>query len=247
MQFEYLLRMADTGLILSQRLGEWCGHGPVLEEDIAVTNVALDLLGQARLWYAYAAEVEGKGRTEDDLAFFRDATEFHNLLLVEQPNGDFGVTMARQFYFDAWHAEMLRALENSADERIRGIAGKARKEAMYHLERSTDWVIRLGDGTEESHRRMQTAADSLWRYTGEMFEMDDLDRQMLAEKIGADLAALRSPWMARVRQVFEEATIQVPEGAWMQTGGKRGQHTEKLGYILAEMQHMQRTYPGCTW
>ena len=247
MLFGYLLRMADTGLILSQRLGEWCGHGPVLEEDIAVTNVALDLLGQARLWYAYAADVEGKGRTEDDLAFFRDATEFHNLLLVEQPNGDFGVTMARQFYFDAWHVEVLRALENSADERMRGIAGKARKEAAYHLERSTDWVIRLGDGTEESHRRIRAGTDLLWRYTGEMFEMDELDREMVAAGIGADLAALRSPWMARVTQAFEEATIPVPEGTWMQTGGKRGQHTEKLGYILAEMQHMQRTYPGCTW
>jgi ring-1,2-phenylacetyl-CoA epoxidase subunit PaaC len=247
MLFHYLLRMADTDLILSQRLGEWCGHGPVLEEDIAVTNVALDLLGQARLWYAYAAEVEGKGRTEDDLAYFRDATEFRNLLLVEQPNGDFGVTMARQFYFDAWHVEVLRALGKSADARIGGIAAKARKEALYHLERSTDWVIRLGDGTEESHRRMQPAVDSLWRYTGEMFEMDELDREMLSGGIGADLAALFPPWVARITQVFKEATLDMPQPIWMQTGGKRGQHTEKLGYILAEMQHLQRTYPRCTW
>src|SRR5260370_16202689 len=171
---------------MSQRLGEWCGHGPVLEEDIGIANVALDLLGHARMWYAYAAEVEGKGRGEDDLAFFRDATDFHNLLLVEQPNGDFGVTMARQFYFDAWHVELLSALAGSGDIRIRGIAEKARKEAMYHLERSTDWVIRLGDGTEESHRRIEGPAASLWVDTGEMFENDEMDGEIVAGCGGAD-------------------------------------------------------------
>ncbi len=247
MLFPYLLRFADNGLILSQRLGEWCGHGPVLEEDIALTNVALDLLGHARMWYGYAAEVEGKGHGEDDLAFFRDAGDFHNLLLLEQPNGDFAVTMARQFYFDVWHVELLRALSGSSDVRIRGIAGKAWKEAMYHLERSVDWVIRLGDGTAESHQRMQVAADSLWMYTGEMFEMDEVDKQMLAQGVGVDLAALHGPWRDRVNSVFAAATLTVPAATWMQTGGKSGRHTEKLGYILAEMQHIQRTYPGCTW
>ena len=247
MLFPYLLRFADNGLILSQRLGEWCGHGPVLEEDIALTNVALDLLGHARMWYGYAAEVEGNRRGEDDLAFFRDAGDFHNLLLLEQPNGDFAVTMARQFYFDVWHVELLRALSGSADMRIRGIAEKAWKEAMYHLERSVDWVIRLGDGTVESHQRMQIAADSLWMYTGEMFEMDDVDNQMLAQGVGVDLAALRGPWRDRVSSVFAAATLTFPAATWMQTGGKSGRHTEKLGYILAEMQHLQRMYPGCTW
>ena len=247
MLFDYLLRVADTDLILSQRLGEWCGHGPVLEEDIAMTNVALDLLGHARMWYSYAAEVEGKGRDEDDLAFLRDATDFHNLLLVEQANGDFGMTIMRQFFFDAWHVELLRALGGSRDERIRAIAGKAWKEAKYHLERSADWVIRLGDGTDESHQRMQTAADSLWRYTGEMFEMDDLDRAMLASGMGVDLETLSAPWCGRVNGVFSEATLAVPVATRMQVGGKRGMHTEKLGYILAEMQHLPRTYPGCQW
>ena len=247
MLFHYLLRFADTDLILSQRLGEWCGHGPVLEEDIALTNVALDLLGQARMWYSYAAEVEGKGRGEDQLAFFRDSGDFHNLLLVEQPNGDFAVTMARQFYFDLWHLELLRALARSRDAQIGAIAEKSRKEASYHLERSADWVIRLGDGTDESHQRMQTAADSLWMFTGEMFGMDDVDKQMLARGAGVDLTALHGPWLDRVNKVFAEATLTVPAGTWMQTGGKRGRHTEKLGYMLAEMQHMQRAWPGCTW
>ncbi len=187
--FEYLLRCGDNCLILSQRLGEWCGHGPVLEEDIAVTNVALDLLGQARFWLSYAGEVEGAGRDEDQLAFLRDAGEFRNVLLVEQPNGDYGQTMARQFYFDAWHELVLKHLRHSKTCGFREIAEKALTEVTYHLERSTDWIIRLGDGTEESHRRMQAALDDLWMYTGELFEMDAVDTAMLERGIGVDLAS----------------------------------------------------------
>ena len=239
--FEYLLRLGDNCLILSHRLSEWCGRGPVLEEDIALTNVALDLLGHARFWLSYAGEVEGAGRDEDKLAFLRDAGEFRNMLLVEQPNGDYAMTTARQFYFDAWHFHLLRALRGVKDERIASIAEKALKEVTYHLERSTDWVIRLGDGTEESHRRMQTAVDELWMYTGELFEMDEIESEML------DLETIRPLWMDHVTKTFAEATLQMPSGKWMQRGGKRGVHTEKLGYLLAEMQFLQRAYPGAQW
>ncbi len=247
LQFEYLLRLGDNCLVLSHRLSEWCGHGPVLEEDIALTNVALDLLGQARFWLSYAGETEGAGRDEDQLAFLRDAGGFRNVLLVEQLNGDYAHTTARQFFFDAWHHLVLRELALSRDERIAGIAGKAAKEVIYHLQRSTDWIIRLGDGTAESHRRMQAAMDSLWRYTGELFEMDEVDAAMHARGIGPDLAALHAPWLDLARRTFDEATLQLPDGIWMQRGGKRGQHTEKFGYMLAEMQFLQRAYPGAQW
>jgi ring-1,2-phenylacetyl-CoA epoxidase subunit PaaC len=193
--FEYVLRLGDSCLILSQRLGEWCGHGPILEEDIALTNFALDLLGHARFWLSYAAELEGAGRDEDQLAFLRDSGEFRNLLLVEQENGDFAETIARQFYFDVWHLAMLDMLRNSTDGRARAIAEKAAKEVRYHLQRSTDWVIRLGDGTAESKRRMQSAIDSLWMYTGEMFEMDAIDQEMLNCGVGVDLSAVRERWI----------------------------------------------------
>ncbi|MBV8896393.1 MAG: phenylacetate-CoA oxygenase subunit PaaC [Acidobacteriaceae bacterium] len=245
--FEYLLRLGDNCLILSQRLGEWCGHGPVLEEDIALTNVALDLLGHARFWLSYAGEVEEARRDEDKLAFLRDAGEFRNLLLVEQPNGDYAMTTARQFFFDTWHFHLLTALQRSADERVSSIAQKALKEVTYHLERSTDWLIRLGDGTEESHRRMQTAIDELWTYTGELFEMDQVDAAMLERGVGADLASLRPLWTEHVEKTFAQATLELPDGKWMQRGGKRGLHTEKLGYLLAEMQFLQRAYPGAQW
>ena len=238
--FEFLLQLGDNCLILSQRLSEWCGHGPVLEEDIAVTNVALDLLGQARLWLSYAGD-------EDQLAFLRDAGGFRNVLLVEQPNGDYAHTMARQFYFDAWHHLALSELVRSNDRRIAEIAAKARKEVKYHLERSTDWIIRLGDGTDESHSRMQSAVDALWMYTGELFEMDDAGRTANERGFGLDLAALRTPWLQHIEPTFREATLQMPGGQWMQRGGKRGVHTEKLGYILAEMQFLQRAYPGAQW
>jgi ring-1,2-phenylacetyl-CoA epoxidase subunit PaaC len=239
--------LGDNCLILSQRLSEWCGHGPVLEEDIALTNVALDLLGHARFWLSYAGEIEGADRDEDSLAFLRDASEFRNALLVERPNVDYGVTTARQFYFDAWHYLLLERLQQSNDERVSGIARKALKEVTYHLERSCDWVIRLGDGTEESHARMQAALDDLWIYTGELFEMDAVDGAMLELGIGVDLASLREPWIERVQKTLGEGTLTVPGGTWMQRGGKQGLHTEKLGYMLAEMQFLQRAYPGMEW
>ena len=245
--FEYVLRFGDNCLILSQRLGEWCGHGPILEEDIALTNFALDLLGHARFWLSYAAELEGAGRDEDQLAFLRDSGEFRNLLLVEQENGDFAETIARQFYFDAWHLAMLDKLRGSADARVSAIAEKAAKEVKYHLQRSKDWVIRLGDGTAESKRRMQVAVDRLWMYTGEMFEIDAIDQEMLDCGVGVDLSIIREEWMERVGRVLEEATLVVPAATWMQRGGKQGIHTERLGYILSEMQTMQRSYPGLQW
>lgn len=245
--FEYLLRLGDNCLILSQRLSEWCGHGPVLEEDIALTNVALDLLGHARFWLSYAAEVEDAGRDEDKLAYLRDAGEFRNVLLVEQPNGDYAMTTARQFYFDCWHFQLLSGLRQSSNARIAAISEKALKEVTYHIERSTDWVIRLGDGTEESHRRMQTAIDDLWTYTGELFEMDEVETEMLRSGIGMDLETLRPAWTEYVQKTLSEATLVMPSGKWMQRGGKRGVHTEKLGYLLAEMQFLPRAYPGAQW
>src|SRR5881394_1530472 len=220
--FDYVLRFADSDLVLAQRLGEWVGHGPVLEEDIALTNVGLDLLGQARLWLAYAGEVEarfaGAGRSEDALAFLRDSGEFRNLLLVEQPNGNYADTIARQFYFDAWHQLVLSHLVRSGDARIGEIAAKALKEVTYHVERSADWVIRLGDGTDESHSRMQAAIDDLWMYTGEMFETDDTDRALADEEVGCDLFALAQPWREVVDAVLTEATLSVPKAAFMQRG-----------------------------
>jgi len=245
--FEYVLRLGDSCLILSQRLGEWCGHGPILEEDIALTNFALDLLGHARFWLSYAAELEGAGRDEDQLAFLRDSGEFRNLLLVEQENGGFAETIARQFYFDTWHLAMLEKLQDSNDVKIRAIAEKAAKEVRYHLQRSTDWVIRLGDGTDESKLRMQAAIDLLWMYTGEMFEMDTIDQEMLNCGVGVDLSAIREHWMERVGKVLNQATLTMPATMWMQRGGKQGNHTERLGYILSEMQTMQRSYPGLQW
>lgn len=245
--FEYVLRLGDSCLILSQRLGEWCGHGPILEEDIALTNFALDLLGHARFWLSYAAELEGAGRDEDQLAFLRDSGEFRNVLLVEQENGDFAETIARQFYFDTWHLAMLEKLGSSTDMRVRAIAEKAAKEVRYHLQRSTDWVIRLGDGTAESKRRMQAAIDLLWMYTGEMFEMDAIDQEMVTSGVGVDLSMVRERWMEHVSKVFDQASLTKPDATWMQRGGKQGIHTEHLGYILSEMQTMQRNYPGLQW
>jgi ring-1,2-phenylacetyl-CoA epoxidase subunit PaaC len=249
--FQYLLRLGDSPLILAQRLGEWVGHGPVLEEDIAQTNVGLDLLGQARLWLSYAGEVEARyalaGRDEDQLAFLRDSAEFRNLLLVEQPNGTFADTTARQFLFDAWHVLLLRALAQSADERIAGIAAKSVKEAAYHVERSGDWVIRLGDGTDESRARMQAALEALWMYTGEMFAPDATELALIEIGVAADVRTLAEPWRRHVDAVLAEATLEAPRDAFMQQGGKRGVHTEHLGHLLAEMQVLQRSYPGAHW
>jgi ring-1,2-phenylacetyl-CoA epoxidase subunit PaaC len=249
--FDYLLRLADSDLILAQRLGEWVGHGPVLEEDIALTNVGLDLLGQARLWFAYAGEVEarfaGAGRSEDALAFSREGGEFRNLLLVEQPNGNYADTMARQFYFDVWHQLLLVKLVHSRDARIAEIAAKAEKEVVYHAERSADWIIRLGDGTDESHARIQAAIDNLWMYTGEMFDPDETDMALAEEGIGCDIRTLAPAWREAVGNVLDEATLTLPGATWMQRGGKNGIHTEHLGHMLATMQWMQRTYPGAQW
>ena len=249
--FQYLLRLGDTPLILAQRLGEWVGHGPVLEEDIAQTNVGLDLLGQARLWLTYAGEVEARfrpaGRSEDQLAFLRDAGEFRNLLLGEQPNGNFADTTARQFLFDAWHLLLLHTLAGSTDARIAGIAAKGAKEAAYHVERSGDWVIRLGDGTDESHAKMQAAIDDLWMYTGEMFAADAIDEALIDAGIAADVRSLAAPWRQQVDAVFGAATLKTPEAVFMQQGGKRGVHTEHLGHLLAEMQVLPRAHPGARW
>lgn len=248
---QYLLRMGDNDVVLAQRLGEWVGHGPVIEEDIALTNVGLDLLGQGRLWLTYAGEVEGKGRDEDALAFLRDQHEYRNVQLVEVPNGDFADTMARQFYFDHAHLLLLQGLAHSTDPRVAEIAAKAVKEVAYHVERSADWVIRLGDGTEESHRRMQRSLDRLWPYTGEMFAADAVDTELAQTGVAVDPRALRDPWLAAIRTVLDEATLAMPAGEWMQGsrrgGGKQGVHTEHLGHLLAEMQFLQRAYPGARW
>lgn len=247
-KFDYLLRLGDTTLVLAQRLCEWVGKGPALEEDMALANTALDLLGQARLWLAYAGEVEGRGRDENQLAFLRDAHQFRNLLLVEQPNGSYADTIARQFLFDSWHLLLLQTLTRSADERIAAIAEKAIKEVTYHLRRSRDLVVRLGNGNDESHRRMQEAFDALWMYVGELFAADDVDAVLDAQAIASDVSALRAPWLAQLRETFAQATLTLPDPeAWMQKGGKQGRHTEHMGYLLAEMQFLQRAYPGAQW
>ena len=249
--FEYLLRLGDSSLILSQRLGAWTGHGPILEEDLALTNTALDLLGQARMWLTLAGEVEGAGRDEDALAYHRDAHQFHNVLLVERANGNYADTMARQFLFDVWHYFLLQRLEQSADERVAAIAAKSIKEVTYHVRRSSDMVVRLGDGTDESHAKMQAAIDDAWRFTGELFADDAVDQDVAARGIGCELAALRAPWLAHVREVLEEGTLTVPDETAANhlayRGGRQGRHTEELGYVLAEMQYLPRAYPGATW
>lgn len=246
-QFEYLLRLGDNALVLGQRLSAWVGHAPVLEEEMATANVALDLIGQARSWLDLAGEVEGGGRDADALAYHRDAWDYHNALLVEQPNGDYAVTIMRQFLFDAFHLPLLEQLGASRDERVRDIAAKSLKEVRYHLRRSSEWVIRLGDGTEESHRRTQVALDELWRFTGELMTPDDVDRAMVKQGIGADLDKVAEVWRSEVEKVLEKATLEQPGEQWMQQGGKQGQHSEHLGYILAEMQFLPRAYPDARW
>ncbi len=245
--FEFLLRMGDNALILGHRNSEWCGHGPVLEEDIALANMALDLIGQTALWLGLAGEVEGKGRSADDLAYLRDAWDFRNLLLVERPNGDFGNTLMRQFLFDAFHYHQLQALTGSADPRVAEIAEKSLKEVSYHLERSAGQVIALGDGTEESHRRMQAALDDQWSYALEIFASDATDRRMAEAGIAPDPADLRPAWDETVKAVLDEATLSIPDSGFAHKGGRQGTHSEHLGYILAEMQFLQRAYPGAEW
>lgn len=244
---QYTLRLADDALVLGHRLSEWCGHAPMLEEDIALANIALDLIGQARPLYAYAGEVEGNGRDEDQLAYLRDAPAFRNLLLVEQPNGDFAVTLMRQFLYSAFMDPFWRAAKASTDAMLAAVAAKAEKEVAYHLRHSAEWVIRLGDGTPESQGRAQDALDELWMYTGEMFEADDANRLLIAAGVAVDPEGLRAEWNRTVDTVLAEATLRRPADGWMQTGGRRGRHSEHLGHILADLQFLQRAYPGATW
>ena len=244
--FTYTLRLGDSCLIMAQRLGEWTGHAPVLEEDIALGNLGLDLLGQTRSLLTYAGQIEGEGRTEDDLAFLRDAHDFRNITLVEQPNGDFGQTIARHLLFAGWYELVLADLTNSKDQTLAAVAEKGVKEMAYHWRHSAEWTIRLGDGTEESHRRMQAGLDALWGYTPELFRMDAVDEAMLAAGVGADLAAVQPRWDARIDSVLAQATLTRPTGV-IQSNGKQGVHSEYLGHILAEMQFLQRAYPGMEW
>lgn len=243
----YTLRRADDHLILGHRLSEWCGHAPVLEEDIALANVALDLIGEARSLYACAAEVEGRGRDEDELAYLREARDYRNVLLVEQPNRDFAHTIVRQLFFSAYMLPLWEALSASADERLAAIAGKAVKEAAYHVRHCGEWLIRLGDGTEESHRRAAEAVERLWPYTGELFEVDEADKALIDRRIAADPRLVKSAWDRTIEEVFAEAALARPKDGWMHSGGRRGRHSEHLGYILAELQFLQRAYPGATW
>jgi ring-1,2-phenylacetyl-CoA epoxidase subunit PaaC len=243
----YVLRLGDNALIHGQQLGALVAKGPELEEEMASANFALDYIGQARMYYALAADIEGKGRGEDDFAFLRDGWDYHNLLLLEQPNGDFANTVARQFLFETFYLAQLERLSDSSDTRLAEIAAKAHKEIRYHLRHAHGWLLRLGDGTEESHRRMQAAIDDLWRYTGEMFEADEVDAWAEDSGVGLDPGTLRDDWLQAVRRAFAEATLELPEGQWMASGGKQGRHTEHLGYLLAEMQFLQRAYPGLTW
>jgi len=245
--FDYLLRLGDDRLILGHRLSEWCGHGPILEEDIAMTNIALDLVGQANLLLGLAGTVEGTGRDADALAYFREAVEFRNALIMELPRGDFAFTMVRQFLVSVHQALLMERLQSSTHADLAGIAGKAFKEARYHARHSADWMLKLGNGTEESHRRVQDALDSIWRYTGELFEADDVERDLVARGIAVDSAALRDPWKEQVTRVLEAATLRLPDDGFMQRGGREGRHTEHLGHLLAEMQIVARSFPGATW
>jgi ring-1,2-phenylacetyl-CoA epoxidase subunit PaaC len=267
---DYTLRLADDALIIGHRTSEWCGHGPVLEQDIALTNIALDHLGRARSLYQYAAEQfnhlpeaekksvftsvplqnmvqAGANIDEDDLAYLRDGWDFRSILLLEQPNIDWAYTIARSFFYDVFNYFFLGQLKSSKDESLSAIAEKSLKEVTYHLRWSSEWMVRLGDGTAESHTRMQHAVDELWSFTGEMFTMNETDKTMLQEGIGVDLEPIKQLWMQHIRQVFDDATITIPAGTWMQQGGKEGSHSEHFGYILAELQFMQRAYPGMEW
>ncbi|MES2328315.1 MAG: 1,2-phenylacetyl-CoA epoxidase subunit PaaC [Bacteroidota bacterium] len=243
----YTLHLADNALIIGHRNSEWCGHGPVLEQDIAISNIALDCIGQARNFYQYAAQLSGNDTTEDSLAYLRDTVEFKNCLLVELPNGDWGQTILRQFFFSTYQYFLYQQLQNSSDEQLAAIAEKALKEVTYHLRWSSEWVIRLGDGTEESKKRMEHAVDELWSYTGELMRPANYELLAASEGYGVDLSAIKNKWEEKVKAVFEEATLSLPENAWMQSGGKEGRHTEHLGFVLAEMQFLQRAYPGAEW
>ena len=243
----YVLRRADDALILGHRLSEWCGHAPMLEEDMALANMGLDLLGQARELYAYAAKIEGKGNDEDKFAYLRDVRQYRNLLLTEQPNGDFARTMVRQFFYSAFADPYWRAMMKSSDMALAAIAAKSEKESAYHLRHSCEWIVRLGDGTEESHRRAQAAIDDLWAFTGEMFSVDDVERALIDAGVAIDPASLKPQWLKTVSGVIAEATLTLPKNDWMQQGGRVGRHSEHLGHLLSELQSLQRTFPGATW
>jgi ring-1,2-phenylacetyl-CoA epoxidase subunit PaaC len=259
--YNYTLHLADNTLILAQRNSEWCGHGPILEQDIAITNISLDLIGQARSLYQYAAEVinslqtsSNGGRavaTEDSLAYTREGRAYKNCLLVEQPNGDWAQTILRQFFFSTYQYFLYQRLQQSADATLAAIAEKSLKEVTYHVRWSSEWVIRLGDGTEQSHNRLLNALDELWMYTGELFTPAGYEMEAVELNIGVDVKAIKPEWEQRVNEIFAEATLSSPttgsESTWMQSGGKDGVHSEQMGFILAEMQSMQRTFPGCEW
>ena len=245
--FRYVLRLGDLSLVLGQRLGEWIGHSPALEEDLGLANVALDLIGQARLLLTYAGEVEGRGRGEDEIAFLREHGEYLNAILAEQPNGDFGQTIVRQVLIDAFQLELYQRMTTSTDERLAAIAAKSVKEVLYHLRYSSGWLVHLGDGTEISRARVQSALDNLWPYTVELFAEDELDRTMADRGVAPRLSDVEAAWLRRIDEILAEATLQRPKDRPHSWHGKRGQHSEHLGYMLAEMQHLQRTYPGARW
>jgi ring-1,2-phenylacetyl-CoA epoxidase subunit PaaC len=243
----YILRRADDALILGHRLSEWCGHAPMLEEDMALSNIALDLIGQARALYAYAAEAEGSGNDEDKLAYLRDVRQYRNLLLVERPNGDFAQTMVRQLFYSAFADLYWRGMMDSTDPTLAAIAARSEKESAYHLRHTSEWIIRLGDGTDESHTRAQSAIDDLWAFTGEMFSVDDGERGLIVSGVAIDPLALKPKWFATVSDVVREATLTLPGNNWMQQGGRDGRHSEHLGHLLSELQYMQRSFPGASW
>lgn len=245
--FEYLLRIGDNSLIIGHRMSEWCGHGPILEQDIALINISLDHIGQAKNWLELACKVEDKKRTADDLAYHRDVLDFRNVLICEQPNGNWGDTLVRGFIFDTYNYYFIKALTGSSNQSVADIAIKSLKEISYHKNYSCDWVIRLGDGTVESHQKMQNALNRLWMYSGELFTMDEVDEIVVKEKIGVDLSLVKKEWDKIINETLEEATLQIPVNDWMQKGGKTGTHTEYLGYILAEMQFLPRAYPDAKW
>ncbi len=246
--FEYCLRLGDTSLILGQRISEWSGHAPILEEDIAMSNIALDLIGQARIILTYAGEVEGKGRAEDDLAYLRDARQYRNLLMVEQPNGDFAVTIARQFLVSLYNFHLYSQLSKSSDATIAAFAAKSLKEVAYHVRHSADWIVRLGDGTEESHRRVNDAMNDLWYFVDDMFQSDAVDEMLLKSGIGADMNQVKNSWEQTVNDIFAKAKLTIPAtNNSLRMGSRDGNHTEYLGYILAEMQFLPRAYPDAKW
>jgi len=244
---DYAIRLGDDALVLGHRLSEWCGNGPFLEEDLALANVALDYLGRARMFFNYAAELAADGSTEDTYAYTRDCREFRNLLINELPRGDFAFTMARQYLVDEFSMAFMQALCGSNDPVLAGIAEKARKEARYHLRRSTDWMLRLGDGTPESHNRLQQAMTDIWGYTQEMFEIDELEESLIKAGIAVDVVALKQAWSSRVSETLVQATIEQPRDDWSVSGGRRGIHTEALGHMLSELQFLQRAYPAQQW